>query len=151
MDGPRDYGGLEVKASASNAGKPGFHAWVGKIPWRRKWQPIPVFLPEESHGRRSLVGYSPRGCKELDTTEWLHFHFQRLSSCHTKWSSQKEKTNTIWYHFYMASKIWYKWTYLWNRSRLKDIENKLMVTNGERGWGRDKLGVWDYQIQTIYI
>ena len=46
-----------------------FKPWVGKIPWRRKWQPIPVFLPGESHGWRSLVGYSPRGCKELDTSE----------------------------------------------------------------------------------
>ena len=47
--------------------------WVRKIPWRRKWQPTPVFLPGESHGRRSLVGYSPRGRKESDTTERLHF------------------------------------------------------------------------------
>ena len=38
-------------------------------PWRRKWPPTPVFLPGESHGQRSLVGYSPWGCKELDTTE----------------------------------------------------------------------------------
>ena len=37
----------------------GFHPWVGKIPWRRKWQPTPVFLPGESHGQRSLVGFSP--------------------------------------------------------------------------------------------
>ena len=44
--------------------------------WGRKWQPTPVLLPGESHGRRSLVGYSPWCCKELDTTEWLHFHFQ---------------------------------------------------------------------------
>ena len=42
---------------------------VGKIPWRRKWQPTLVFLPEESHGLRSLAGYSPRGCKESDKTE----------------------------------------------------------------------------------
>ena len=46
--------------------------WVGKIPWRRKWQPTPVLLPGESHGGRSLVGYSPWGHKELDTTELLH-------------------------------------------------------------------------------
>ena len=39
---------------------------------RRKWQSTPVFLPGESHGRRSLVGYSPQGCKESDTTERLH-------------------------------------------------------------------------------
>ena len=36
-----------------------FHPWVEKIPWRRAWQPTPVFLPRESHGQRSLVGYSP--------------------------------------------------------------------------------------------
>ena len=39
--------------------RPGLDPWVRKIPWRRKWQPTPVFLPGESHGRRSLVGYSP--------------------------------------------------------------------------------------------
>ena len=47
--------------------------WVGKIPWRRKWQPTPVVLPGESHGGRSLVGYSPWGHKESDMTERLHF------------------------------------------------------------------------------
>ena len=46
-----------------------------KISWSREWQPIPVFLPGKSHGQRSLVGYSPQGRKELDTTEWLHFHY----------------------------------------------------------------------------
>ena len=46
--------------------------WVGKIPWRRKWQPTPALLPGESHGGRSLVGYSPWSRKESDTTE-LHF------------------------------------------------------------------------------
>ena len=54
--------------------RPGFDPWVGKIPWRRKWQPTPVFLPRESHGQRSLTGYSPRGHKESDTTERLHTH-----------------------------------------------------------------------------
>ena len=45
--------------------------WVRKIPWRRAWQPTPVFLPGESHGWGKLVGYSPRGHKELDMTGWL--------------------------------------------------------------------------------
>ena len=58
----------EVKNLPANAGDE-FNPWVGKIPWRRAWQPTPVFLPEESHGQRSLAGYSPRGHKELDTTE----------------------------------------------------------------------------------
>ena len=49
--------------------------WVWKIPWRRKWYPTPVLLPRKSHGRRSLVGCSPWGHEESDTTEWLHFHF----------------------------------------------------------------------------
>ena len=42
--------------------------------WRRQWQPTPVLLPGKSHGWRSLVGYSPWGCEELDMTERLHFH-----------------------------------------------------------------------------
>ena len=46
-----------------------FDPWAGKIPWRRKWQPTPVFLPGESHGQRSLAGYSPQGRTESDTTE----------------------------------------------------------------------------------
>ena len=45
-----------------------------KDPWRRKWQSTPVLLPGKSHGQRSLVGYSPWGYKELNTTERLHFH-----------------------------------------------------------------------------
>ena len=49
------------------------HETNKKIPWRRKWQPTPVLLPGESHGGRSLVGYSPWGHKESDTTVQLHF------------------------------------------------------------------------------
>ena len=47
----------------------GFDPWVGKNPWRRKWQPTPIFLPGNFHGQRSLAGYSPWGRKESDTTE----------------------------------------------------------------------------------
>ena len=61
------------KASAHNAGRPGFDPRVGKIPWRRKWQPTPVPLPGKADGQRSLVSYSPWGCKELDMTEQIHF------------------------------------------------------------------------------
>ena len=46
-----------------------FDSWIGMIPWRRAWQPTPVFLRGESHGQRSLEDYSPWGHKELDTTE----------------------------------------------------------------------------------
>ena len=47
-----------------------FNSWIGKIPWRRKWEPTPV-LTWRIHGQRSLAHYRPWGCKELDTTEWL--------------------------------------------------------------------------------
>ena len=46
-------------------GRPRFHPWVGKIPWRRKWQPTPVFLPQKSRGRRSRRGYSPGGSQRV--------------------------------------------------------------------------------------
>ena len=68
-------GGSVVKQSACNAERPGFDPWVGKIPWRREWQPTPVFLPGKSHGQRSLVGYRPWGHKESDTTEQLTHYF----------------------------------------------------------------------------
>ena len=48
-----------------------FNPWAGKIPWRRVWQPIPVFLPGKSHGQRSLAVYSPQGHKESDTLKLL--------------------------------------------------------------------------------
>ena len=48
-----------------------FDPWVGKILWKREWQPTPVFLPSESYWQRSLVGYSPWGHKESDMTEYL--------------------------------------------------------------------------------
>ena len=52
---------LVVKNLPANVGdiRRRFSPWVGKIPWKRAWQPTPVFLPEESHGQRSLVSYSP--------------------------------------------------------------------------------------------
>ena len=62
-------GGSDGKGSACNAGDLGSIPGLGRFPWRRKWQPTPVFLPGESHGQRNLVGYSPQGRKESDTTE----------------------------------------------------------------------------------
>ena len=58
--------------SACNAGDLGSIPGSGRFPWRRKWQPTPVFLPGESHGWRNLVGYGPQGRKESDMIEQLH-------------------------------------------------------------------------------
>ena len=58
-----------------------FDPFVGKIPWKRKWQLTPVFLPGKSHGQRSLVGYSPWGRRELDTTQWLNNNIVAIQGC----------------------------------------------------------------------
>ena len=61
-----------------------FSPWVGKIPWKRKWQPTPVYLPGKSHGQRSLGGYSPRGHKELDMTEHTnHLPWEKKAQCYS--------------------------------------------------------------------
>ena len=57
--------GLSGKESACQCRRCGFDPWVGKIHWRRKWQPTPAFLTRKSHGQRSLAGYSPLGHKRV--------------------------------------------------------------------------------------
>ena len=93
-----------------HCGIPGFDLWVGKILWRMKWQPIPVFLPGKSHGQRSLVGYSPLGRKESDTTEQLHFDFdfrvQRLAYRDWQWANRQEELLT---GRERGGERWYNW------------------------------------------
>ena len=70
-------GGTVVKNPPPNTGDTrdmGSIHGLRRFPWRRKWQPTPVFLPGKLHGQRSLMGYSPRGCKESDTAECTHIH-----------------------------------------------------------------------------
>ena len=80
----------------------------GKIPWRRVWQPTPVFLPGESHGQRSLVGYSPRGYKEMDTTEWLNIRKTKImaSGPITPWEIDGETVETVSDFIFGGSKKW---------------------------------------------
>ena len=66
---PGDTSDKEPTCQCWRHKRPEFDPWVGKFPWREKCRPTPVFLPEESHGQRSLAGYGPGGLKELDTTE----------------------------------------------------------------------------------
>ena len=65
---------LSGKEAAYQCRRHGFSPWVEKIPWRRKGQLTPVFLPGESHGQRNLAGYSPWGRKESDTTKQMNTH-----------------------------------------------------------------------------
>ena len=64
----------------------GFNPWVGKIPGNRKWQPVPVFLPGKFHGQRNIVGYSPWGRNELDTTERVSTHTHTHTHMRTSFS-----------------------------------------------------------------
>ena len=101
LEGPLDYkeiqpvhpkgdqswlfiGRTDAKAETPIVWPPDVKDWlIGKIPWRRKSQPTPVFLPGKFHGWRSLVGYCPWGRKESDTTEQLHYlSIYRFSSSH---------------------------------------------------------------------
>ena len=69
MGFPGGASGKEPACQCRRHKRCGFDPWVRKIPWRKEWQLIPVYLPGEFHGQRSLAGFSPWGCKESDTTE----------------------------------------------------------------------------------
>ena len=64
---PRWHGGKDSACQCRRHKRPGFDPWVRKIPWIRKWQLIPVFLPGEFHGQRNLVSYSPQGVTKSQT------------------------------------------------------------------------------------
>ena len=72
---PRWLSGKESTCQCRRSRRWGFNPWVGKIPWRREWQPTPVFLPGKSNGQRSLAEWSPQSCKESDMTEQLSTRF----------------------------------------------------------------------------
>ena len=63
-----------LPAISGDAGDMGSIPGLGRFPWRRKWQPTPVFLPGKSHRQRSLMSYSPRDHKDLDTNKRLSIH-----------------------------------------------------------------------------
>ena len=84
---------LSCKESACQCRGHRFDPWVGKIPWRRDWQPTPIFLPRESHGQRSLVGCYQWGCKESHTTEHAHMQTPTNIQTHT--------------HLYSVFKVFY--------------------------------------------
>ena len=69
---PRWQSGKEATCQGKRHQRYWFYPWVGKVLWRNKQQPIPVFLPEKFQGQRNLVSYSPWGHKELDVTEHEH-------------------------------------------------------------------------------
>ena len=84
---------------------------MGKIPWRRKWQPTPVFLLGKFHGQRSLAGYSPRSHKESDTTKQLSRHTCmgfwsiRFQPVHKAAASARDLVRS----YYTRNMVWGNW------------------------------------------
>ena len=83
----------------------GFSPWVEKIPWRKERLPMPILLPGEFHGQRSLAGYSPWGWKELDTTQWLTSLYWLLNSPPLDFSTLHHFTLWLW-----LTGAWSKWS-----------------------------------------
>ena len=78
---------LRQKRICLQCSSPGFSPWIGKIPWRREWLLIPLFLPGELHGQRSLAGYSPWNAKNWTSLSDYHFHFFITSRGTGDWRS----------------------------------------------------------------
>ena len=122
-----------------------FSPSAGKIPWRRKWQPNPVFSPDKSHGQRSLVGYSPQGREELDTTEWLSARARAHAQTHTH-----TRANEI-LHTILSESIAKMW---WKSTSSKDqifvqasVSPEVLLI---RGKGRVK-GKWWQEHRCLFI
>ena len=114
------------KESACNAGDTGDmgRSLSQKIPWRRKWQPTPVFLPGKSHGQRSLLGYySPWGHKELDMTERLSVDYVHSCICYLSFSLSLQ-TLALRRRIRKASPLAYHWNERANASALVKRDKK---------------------------
>ena len=124
MGPQRWHRGKESTCQCRRYRRHGFDHWVGMNPWRRKWQPTPVFLPGKSHGQRSLASYSPGGHTESATTEWL-------SKTHTKktWAIS-DTTESNWKHTSTD----------WNRSSLPEILTPEKLFNRDVN-SRKKIGL----------
>ena len=91
MGFPGGASGKELACQCKRCKRHGFDPWVGKISWRRAWQPTPIFLLREFRGQKSLVGSESKGCKELDTTE-------------TTWQAHTHRENVLYYKHFSLNK-----------------------------------------------
>ena len=104
--------------------------------WRRQWQPTPVLLPGKSHGRRSLMGYSPWGHEESDTTDWLHFHFSLSCIAEGKGNplqysclDNPKDGGAWWGAVYRVAQSW-TWLTRLSSSSSRDLLKKIRDTDG---------------------
>ena len=116
-----------------------FYAWVWKIPWRRKWQPTPIFLPGESHGQRSLVG--SQGCRESDRTGRIthtHTHTHTHTLIWLIWKICKEVSHLLHLGFsrtpvgvlFVAGALLAFWMGSWGQPALRVGTGTDLPTNG---------------------
>ena len=109
---------LSDKESTCQCRKLRLDPWVRKIPWKRKWQPTPVFLPGKSYGKRSLVSYSPWGCKRVKhnlmttTTSSFLFHCYLLLHCFNR--SQFTWQFSNWWTWRLHSDFYYSNAAVWS-------------------------------------
>ena len=147
------------------------HPWVRMIPWRRKWQPTPVFLPGKPHGQRSLAAYSPWGCKELDTTEWLSCDTRKVcvyihthTHTHTRifWALKKRKFCHLQTKWTRSRLCWERQSHARKRSttlshlnaeskkvRLIKAEGWTMATSGWRVWDVGRYSSVDTRVHFV--
>ena len=111
----------------------------GKCPY--EWTSIWMDKEDVVHVYSGILLNQQKEWRKKDWNNAIYSNMDGPRDDHTKWS--QTKTNIIWYHLHGESKRWLKWTYLQTRNRLTVIENKFMVTKGERGGGKDQLGVRD--------
>ena len=102
----------------------GFSPWVGKIPWKRAWQPTPVFLPGESHGQRSLVGYSP-----IESPKVIHDWSDKHTHTHTHTHRINNSVAKILYAHIISSDYISELEFLWSSVKEDEIFKIKFVAN----------------------
>ena len=112
--------------------RPGFVSWVRKTPWRREWQPIPVFLPRKFHGQRSLEGYSPWDRKESNMTEWLTLSLSFTKSILNSLLNTYVFTDGLPWVKYQARRVLRIW-------RQQDVVLSLLELTGEQQGNTENL------------
>ena len=122
---------LRGKEPTCQCRRHGFDPWIRKIPWRREWQPTPVFLPGEPHGQRSLEGYSPQGHKRVrhdwktnTMSEFRVFGHQSLS-CY----SSSRMLYLPWYMDFKADKNIKLWIWCYRGNSSKSIALSTILSN----------------------
>ena len=126
---PGGANGKEPACQCRRHKRHGFNPWVRKIPWRRAWQPTPVFLLGESHGQRSLAGYSPWGHKGT-WLKWLSTHAPKYHHKNISHTTQKKTHRSLEQNRELLSKPTHLWSVnLWEKGQKYAVEKRQSLFN----------------------